>query len=387
MNRELRLLSGAGLGAALMYFLDPERGRRRRALLRDKLISAKRKAPRALEVTARDLRNRAQGLVAEAAAKVTCDQPPDEKLVARVRSELGKVVSHPGAIEVSADRGRVQLTGHVLADELDDLLAAVSAVPGVREIDNQLQVHQSPDHVPALQGGKPRRKNALAFMKQNWPPAVRVLAAAVGVALIIQNLKRRTVTSRILGTVGLSLVARSAINKDMKRLVGFAPDAIDIQKSINIDAPVERVFAFWTNYENFPRFMSNVVEVKDLGDGRSHWVVMGPTGKSVEWDAVVTEFEPNRVLAWKTVAGSEVESHGSVRFETNPDGSTRVDVKLHYTPPAGVLGHVVAKLFGRDPETEMEEDLMRMKSYIETGVEPHDAASTESSQARAATAT
>jgi uncharacterized membrane protein len=225
----------------------------------------------------------------------------------------------------------------------------------------------------------------LGFVKKNWPPAVRVLAAGVGVALIIQSLKRKTLTSRILGTVGLGLVSRSVINKDMKRLVGVASDAIDIQKAINIDLPVERVFEFWTNYQNYPRFMSNVIEVRDLGNGRSHWVVKGPAGQPVEWDAVITECEPNRLLAWKSVEGSDVDLSGRVRFDKNPDGSTRVDVRLSYTPPAGVVGHAVAWLFGSDPKTAMDDDLMRMKSFIETGIEPHDAAAKESSLAHAAT--
>jgi hypothetical protein len=194
MNRELKLIASAGVGATFMYLLDPERGRRRRALLRDKLVSATRKAPRAIEVTARDLANRAQGLVAEAAAKITRDETPDEKIVARVRSELGKVVSHPGAIEVTAEDGSVRLTGHVLADEVDDLLAAVSAVPGVREVGNRLEVHETPDKVPALQGGKPHRRNSLDFLKR---PAVCALTTAVGVALIIPNLKRKALTSTI----------------------------------------------------------------------------------------------------------------------------------------------------------------------------------------------
>jgi hypothetical protein len=194
MNRELKLIASAGVGATFMYLLDPERGRRRRALLRDKLVSVTRKAPRAIEVSARDLANRAQGLVAEAAAKITRDETPDEKIVARVRSELGRVVSHPGAIEVTAKDGIVCLTGPVLADEVDDLLAAVSAVPGVREVDNRLEVHETPDNVPALQGGKPRRRNSVGFLKK---PAVRALTTAVGVALIIPSLKRKALTSTI----------------------------------------------------------------------------------------------------------------------------------------------------------------------------------------------
>jgi len=237
MNRELALLSGAGLGAAAMYILDPDRGRRRRALLRDKLYSLARRAPRVIEVTARDLSSRAQGVAAKAASRLIEDVVPDEKLVARVRSELGRVVSHPGAIEVTANQGRVRLSGHVLAQEVDHLLSAVSAVPGVRDVENQLEVHETPDNIPALQGGKPRDGHRLGFMKKNWPPAVRFLAGSAGAGLVIYSFTRKTPAARILGAVGMSLIARSAINKEVKDLVGVSDDAraIEVQKTINID--------------------------------------------------------------------------------------------------------------------------------------------------------
>ena len=65
---------------------------------------------------------------------------------------------------------------------------------------------------------------------------------------------------------------------------------------------------------------------------------------------------------------------GEVRFEPNGDGGTRLGVRLAYVPPAGALGHAVAALLGADPKSEMDADLMRMKTMIETGRPPHDAA-------------
>ena len=92
------------------------------------------------------------------------------------------------------------------------------------------------------------------------------------------------------------------------------------------------------------------------------------------------------MIAWKSVEGASVENAGIVRFDPNEDGSTRVEVKLSYNPPGGAVGHAVAALFGSDPETEMDEDLMRMKSFIETGVQPGDAARSQPPQTREATA-
>ena len=110
-------------------------------------------------------------------------------------------------------------------------------------------------------------------------------------------------------------------------------------------------------------------------------------GVPVEWDAIVTRDIPNELLAWKSVEGATVESAGIVRFGQNEDGTTSVQIKLSYNPPGGAIGHALATLFGSDPKTEMDADLMRMKSMIETGVQPHDAAERKSANAREATAT
>src|SRR5207244_6535398 len=112
--------------------------------------------------------------------------------------------------------------------------------------------------------------------------------------------------------IGLGVAARAASNLQLKRVLGTGGGrrAVDVHKTITIAAPVEHVFAFWREYENFPRFMSHVREVRDLGGQRSRWTVAGPAGMPVEWDAELTQVVPNQVLAWKTVGGSTVEHAG-----------------------------------------------------------------------------
>jgi len=123
----------------------------------------------------------------------------------------------------------------------------------------------------------------------------------------------------------------------------------------------------------FPHFMSQVKEVRALDDSRSHWVVEGPAGALVEWDSVVTESIEPQLLAWRSEHASPVQHTGIVRFDEE-DGGTRVMVRLSYIPPGGALGHTLATLMGRDPKHQMDEDLMRMKAFVETGVAPRDAA-------------
>jgi uncharacterized membrane protein len=154
-----------------------------------------------------------------------------------------------------------------------------------------------------------------------------------------------------------------------KRLtgVGAGRRAIDVQKVIHVNAPVDRVWALWSEYESFPRFMSHLKEVRRTADGGSHWVAAGPAGVPVEWDAVTTSWVPNEVIAWKSVQGSPVGNAGRVQFRPNPDGSTQVDIKLSYNPPGGALGHAVASLLGADPKRALDEDMVRLKSLLEEG--------------------
>src|SRR5262249_45136416 len=154
-----------------------------------------------------------------------------------------------------------------------------------------------------------------------------------------------------LGTVGAGLFTRSATNLDMKTLLGVGRDRspIKVQKTINIHAPVEEVFGFWTDYQNFPRFMSNVREARPTGEGRSHWIVAGPGGLPVEWTAEVTRMIPNRLLEWKCAPGSTIRHCGLIHFEPVHEGSTRIHIELSYLPLGGAVGHALARLFGSDP--------------------------------------
>jgi hypothetical protein len=157
MNKQQwTLLGGVGLGAGLMFLLDPDKGRRRRALLRDKTKHSLHLAEGTLRKTSRDLGNRTRGLAARVRSRLHREQVQNDVLEARVRAHLGRAVSHPGAIEVRAEDGRMILSGPVLADEIDDLLSAARRVRGVRAVENRLEVHAEPGDVPALQGGPAR---------------------------------------------------------------------------------------------------------------------------------------------------------------------------------------------------------------------------------------
>jgi uncharacterized membrane protein len=370
MNRGLTLISGLGIGAGLMYLFDPQRGRRRRAQLRNQLRSAAGRIDDCLNMTARDLRQRAQGLFAEIRSWTVAQEIPDEVLIARLRSKLGRYVSHPSSIAITADHGRVTLHGPILAHEVEAFLEAIAAQPGVIQIDNRLERHRQPDNISALQGGVARPGERFELMQANWAPATRLLMGSAGLGLVAYGLTQRFPTACVLGTVGLGLLARGLSNRGLRQLVGFGQGRrlIEIRKTITVAAPVERVFDYWSRYENFPRFMAHVHDVKTAaGSDRSHWVVAGPAGIPIEWDTVITRFVPNQMLAWKTLPGSPVAHAGIVSFQPEVGRRTRIDLRMSYNPPAGALGHAVAALFSSDPKRALDDDLMRFKSLIELG--------------------
>ena len=195
-------------------------------------------------------------------------------------------------------------------------------------------------------------------------PAGRAMTGALGAGLAVFGLVRGGIPGLALGAVGSGLMARAATNRELKR--------VRIQKAISIAAPPERVFEHWANFENFPEWMSHVRSVKDEGNNRYHWVVDGPAGVPIEWHSELHDVIENRQMGWRSLPGSMVDHSGLVQFEDDGAGGTHVQVDMSYLPIAGLVGHVVAKAFGTDPKSEMDADLERFKSRIETGKLPPD---------------
>ena len=176
------LLSGIAIGAVAASILDPGRGARRRALLRDKAVRATRVTGDAFETTMRDLANRTRGFAAETRGWIEERAVDDARLLERVRARLGRVSSHPRAINVEAQGGQVTLHGPVLSSEVQDLLSAAAGVRGVRSVINELEPHDSPEGVPALQGrGRPAGPR-LDLLQSRWAPATRALVGAAALA-------------------------------------------------------------------------------------------------------------------------------------------------------------------------------------------------------------
>jgi uncharacterized membrane protein len=150
--------------------------------------------------------------------------------------------------------------------------------------------------------------------------------------------------------------------------IGREGEAAVIGRTVTIGRPREEIYAFWRDFTNLARVMENIERIDRVDDRRSHWVVKAPAGKTVEWDAVVTDDEAGRLIAWRSVEGADIRSSGRIEFlDAAPGRGTMVRATFSYDPPAGWLGEWIAKLFQREPNVQARRDLRRLKQYLETG--------------------
>jgi uncharacterized membrane protein len=233
------------------------------------------------------------------------------------------------------------------------------------------------------QGRQGRTQSNPASAEINVGSWERIASASVGGLVGLAGFRRGGLVGAAMVAASAGLIYRGATghcpayeklgvntnlnNKEAPSPTDYFHHGIHVTKAYTINKPAAELFAYWRNFENLAGFMSHVEEIKVLDEKRSHWKVKGPAGYSVEWDAEIIDEIPNRVISWRSLAGADVASAGSVRFIDTEDRGTEVRVTLNYIPPAGRVGAAVAKLFGRDPLSEINEDLRRFKRLMETG--------------------
>jgi hypothetical protein len=218
-NEWTKMAGAAALGVVAMYMLDPDKGRRRRAIVGDKAYSVVSDARQALGAATRDAAHRIEGLRARARRLVSDTPVPDDlQLIERVRARMGRLVAHPHAIQVGAYNGRVTLSGPVLAHEVGRVLDAVRSVWGVSSVDNRLVVYDSAESISSLQGGAPERRPVSTFSRERWAPAVQGAAILGGGVLTLFGLRDRSLVGIALAAGGLALLLRGATNRPLASL-------------------------------------------------------------------------------------------------------------------------------------------------------------------------
>jgi uncharacterized membrane protein len=363
------LLASIGLGAGLMYFFDPQHGDRRRAMVRDRANRFVNNMDDSIDMTMENARSRVRGILSEMTGKLSGQSTPDWVLEERVRANLGRLTRHAREVEVRAESGRVILSGPAVREEEDTLLKAAMRTRGVYDVENQLEVFNNREDISTGPDVLSTERQARPDWGQgNWSPTTRLLSGVGGSLLTLYGLTRRGIVKPVLSTAGLVLATRGVTNLDTRSLLGLGmgENGIRVNKAITIFAPIDEVYRFWRNFENFPLFMNHVKEIL-VQSGISTWKVAGPAGISFEFQSQITQDIPNDSIAWETLPDSQIHHAGLVRFDQTRDGSTRVTVQMSYVPPAGAVGHAVAQLFGVDPRQAMNDDLMRLKTLLEGG--------------------
>jgi uncharacterized membrane protein len=256
-----------------------------------------------------------------------------------------------GLAEVAAPGSIARLTG-LNGDATSKTLQAF----GTRKIANGLAILSQPDSSAWL-----------------WS---RVAGDALDVSYLAGALgeegadRRRIAGSMaaVLGVAALDLFAATRRNRAGSERKVRRARMVRVEKVITINRPIHEVYQFWRAFENLPQFMRHLQSVDMLAGGRSRWRAKAPAGFSVEWEAEILQDRECEWIAWRSIEGSEVQNSGSVRFKAAPGArGTEVRIQLQYSPPAGMFGRTIAKLFGEAPEQQIEEDLNRFKQLMEAG--------------------
>lgn len=207
----------------------------------------------------------------------------------------------------------------------------------------------------------------------------RWVSGISGAALALYGLRRRGVEGAGLAALGAVLLTRSVtghsrLYKTLDLRLTRTTEGrqrIEVVKSLTINRSPDELYRFWRNLENLPTVMHHLESVTVQDDKRSHWVMKGPGGKRIEWEAEIVNEKADQLIAWQSCEGADVDHWGAVRFTPAPGGrGTQVTVELEYEPIGGPFGATVAKLFGQEPGRQIAEDLRRFKQVMEVGEVP-----------------
>ena len=209
-------------------------------------------------------------------------------------------------------------------------------------------------------------------------PLGSITTVATAGAVIAYGLSRRSVGGIMLAAAavpfayrGLREFGNGTTHGEDTRTALAGGRGIHVKEAIRLECSVDDVYRFWRDLKNLPRFMTHLTRVSELMDRQSHWVAKGPGDMAVEWDAEIINDIENKVIAWRSLPGSDIVTAGSVTFTPVRAGrSTELKVNLQYEPPAGRAGAWLATIAGREPSQTIREDLRRVKQLLEAGEIP-----------------
>ncbi len=146
-----------------------------------------------------------------------------------------------------------------------------------------------------------------------------------------------------------------------------AQRGVRVEESIVIAKPANEIYEFWRNHSNLPQFMEGIQAVESPDGILSHWTYQGPLGTTLQWSAEIHGDEPGKMIAWRSLPTSEIDTAGSVHFHQVFGGKgTEVRVNQKFDPPGGKIGIGIARLLGNDPATQTRQNLLNLKKILET---------------------
>jgi uncharacterized membrane protein len=203
-----------------------------------------------------------------------------------------------------------------------------------------------------------------AQRSQGWSTALRWGALISGGAIALLGLSRRS-------RAGIAVAASGGVLAFLGSRAGARRREIIARSSMLVNCSLEEAYRFWRNFENLPQFMRHLESVSILDGNRSKWTAIGPLGTRIEWTAEIITDRANEVIAWRSLPDSDISVDGLVKFSTaTGNRGTLITPIITYTPPAGPVGHALAKLFSKDPGFLMRQDLRRLKALMEAGEIP-----------------
>ena len=359
-------LLGLCSGAAVGYLAQSEFGQKRRAAMARSGKKLFERAAQRGKKALQDSEHRLAGLAAHWWANINKEKPLDRVLEERIRSRMGRIVSHPRKIHVVCDHGVAILWGIILEDEASPLIEAVERIPGVTEVVDHLDI-ATPDQLPV--GPANSLKAARDEIRLNWSPSRRLIVGASGAALAVAGLRRKDLFGNVLAVLGAGMVVRSSMKNHLRATFALSESApgFELEKTIRINAPISDIFNFWADPQNYPKAFSHVAGIERLGENLYRWSVIGPAGIPIGWEGMITRTIPNTLVEWKSLPGSAIKNFGVAHFDPHYDASTRVHIRMFYRPPAGILGRFFAELFGADAGQVLDQDLKRLKYLFENG--------------------
>ncbi len=301
--------------------------------------------------------------------------PMDDTRLAKMLGWVSLALGLAGAV---APRSTARLIG--VAD--DETNCRALQLVGVRELVSGFGVLSNPEAPGWLWSRVAGDAMDLALLgsayaSEETDPGRLSLATAAVIGITLADLlcaERLTVarerqpdrSDRGAGTSGALAEAGGRAKAAVAEWTGNRP--IHVISAITINAPAEELYRFWRNVENLPQVMRHIEHIKALDDRRSRWRAKGPLGTTLEWESEITQDQPNERIAWRSRPGSPLDTRGAMTFKPASGGrGTVVKVVFDYRPPGGAVGAAFAKLVGKSPDREAEEDLRRLKQIFETG--------------------